>query len=143
MRSDYIKAAIEYAWTLLRWKVPYKWAGNDEYVGVDCSGMIVAIFRRIGLISSRADYSSKMLYEKYSRYPSRPGPGCLVFYGKNLEHITHVAFMINRHQVIEAAGAGSECKTVEKAEELGARVRLNPHTYRTPLAIVDPFKSIV
>jgi cell wall-associated NlpC family hydrolase len=143
MRSEYLKLAIQYAWQILSWRTPYLWGGNDEYVGLDCSGLIVAIFRRIGMIKSTADHSSQELYNIYSKYLTEsPTPGCLVFYGKDLRNISHVALMISSKHIIEAAGAGRDCTTVERAQELGARVRLNPYQYRTPLAVVDPFRSV-
>jgi cell wall-associated NlpC family hydrolase len=144
MRSEYIKAAIQYAWLLVAWKVPYIWAGNDEYKGVDCSGMIVAIFRRVGLIPATLDLSAQGMYTKWNRYrQDNPTPGCLVFYGKDLEHISHVALMVSHKQIIEAGGGGRECTTPEIAEAKGARVRLGHYLYRDPLAFVDPFRSLV
>lgn len=143
MRSVYIKEAVAYARQLLAWKVPYLWAGNDEYVGVDCSGMVVAIFRRIGLISRKADLSSKGMYEKWSKYRTdTPTPGCLVFYGKDLKNISHVAMMITTRHIIEAGGGGRDCTSIKISNAKGARVRLNPYTYRKHLAIVDPFRDI-
>jgi len=142
MRAAFLKIAIKYAWYLMEKEVPYIWAGNDEH-GLDCSGLVVAIFRKIGIIGLKDDLSSTMMYEKYLKYKTEsPNAGCLVFYGKSLDAISHVGFMITPWHILEAGGGNRHTKTIEAALERNAKVRLNPYNYRKPLAIVDPFKSL-
>lgn len=116
---------IEYAMTFLG--TPYVWGGNTPDEGLDCSGFVCEVLRSNGVIGSK-DYNSQMLYEKLMRLGKQSGTGenSVVFYGKSNLEITHVAFMINGYQVIEAAGEGRE--NTEKGF-----VRIRPFRYRSDL----------
>jgi cell wall-associated NlpC family hydrolase len=135
-----VGVAIRYAQFIHDKDTPYLWAGNNEWHGLDCSGLIVAIFRRMGIIKRNADLTAGGLYREYMKHEtSTPHAGCLVFYGTNKQAITHVGFMISEYQIIEAGGGGSECKTIEISKEKGARVRMNHYQYRKPVAYVAVF----
>ncbi len=132
-----IELAIKVAWTFVG--TFYRWGGDDPS-GFDCSGLVVEILKSVGLIPRKSDYTAKMLYYKFvgSRV-SDPEAGCLVFWGKDEQHITHVEFCINDWQTIGASGGGSSTTSEEAAIKQNAYVKVRP-IRENYIAIVNPFK---
>jgi cell wall-associated NlpC family hydrolase len=128
--NEKIQSAINYAWSFLG--TPYRWGGENPMEGYDCSGFVQEILRSVDL-DPRGDQTAQTLYNTMK---GRKGdilePGSVVFYGK-WDQITHVAFAINRSQIIEAGGGGRAVKSIEDAKRYGAFVRIRPYDYRNDL----------
>lgn len=107
--------------------IRYVWAGNTPEQGMDCSGMVCECLRSIGLIG-KADYTAQMLHD----YPGTKGSqssverNSLLFFGKDTQHITHVAIAIDQNYMYEAGGEGSRATT-------NGYVRIRPITNRSDL----------
>lgn len=119
---------------------PYKWGGNCAPDGFDCSGFVCELLKAQGLISNKEDYSASQLFNLYKDdQTTKPRRGTLVFYGKNLASISHVALCLNPNQVVEAGGGNSETKTLADAIQRQACVRIRPINYRSDqVAMVNP-----
>lgn len=122
----------EYALTFLH--QPYKWGGSNPLTGFDCSGLVLEILKSVG-IKPFTDGSAQNLYTHFRTNGGAfgVGPGALCFYGKNSMSITHVAFMINNNQILEAGSGDSSTVTLERAKEQGACVRLRSYQNRNDL----------
>jgi cell wall-associated NlpC family hydrolase len=122
MRHD----VVEYAKTLIGSR--YQWGAEGPYnVGFDCSGFVLECLRSVGWWGM-TDASSQAIYETFKQKPltteePRPDKGDLVFFGKDVKHITHIGIAINNYQYIEAGGGDS--KTVDKG-----MIRIRPMSWR-------------
>lgn len=116
---------IEYAKTFLG--TPYVWGGNTPEEGLDCSGFVCEVLRCNGIIG-RDDYNAQMLYDMFKKMPLSSGyaANAVIFYGESTSRITHVAFMINDKQIIEAGGEGRRASTK-------GFVRVRPYNHRTDI----------
>lgn len=119
---------------------PYIWGGKSPLLGFDCSGLIEYILRSVGMDPAGIQ-NSQMLYDYFKLHgvQGSPDAGALVFYGKNLSDISHVAFMLDEIRVIEAGGGNETTISFEKSIEKNAYVRIRPYTHRPDvLAIIHP-----
>jgi len=139
MRSQIRETALDYAKAFRG--VPYEW-GGDNPQGLDCSGFVGLVLRSVGLMANKQDLTAKGIFDKFAQYATEtPSAGCLVLYGRSLDKISHIAIMIDSRHILEAGGGNSKTVDKETADERNAFVRMRPFNYRTPLAIVDPFRS--
>lgn len=118
----------------------YKWGGDGPYnVGFDCSGLVLEGLASIGLWG-KGDTTSQGIYNHFSptsnkKLPSKMRAGDLLFFGKDLSSITHIAVALNPSQYIEAGGGDS--KTVNEG-----MVRIRHIYYRKDLAgVLDVIKD--
>jgi cell wall-associated NlpC family hydrolase len=81
---------------------PYVWAGASRG-GVDCSGLVYAVFRRMHV---RLEHSSYALWADL-RHVRRPRPGDLVFFG---DGPSHVGIYIGGDRFIHAPGTGDHVR---------------------------------
>ena len=133
-----MKFLIDYALSMLG--VPYKWGGSNSLEGLDCSGFIQCILASAG-IDPPGDQTAQSLYNAFEKNGAHgtPSPGALVFYGRSVTKITHVAFCIDPYRVIEAGGGDSTTKTKEDAAKRGACVRIRLIDHRSDrVAIIKP-----
>jgi cell wall-associated NlpC family hydrolase len=136
-----LKALIEYARRFIG--VPYYYGGEHPSRGFDCSGFIQEVLQYVG-IDPVGDQSAQALYNHFltNSVGSFPGTGALVFYGEDVDKITHVALMTSNFTVIEAAGGSPEMigpKALELAVEKKAFVKERPLTRRKDIvAIILP-----
>lgn len=113
---------------------PYIFGGNTPQ-GWDCSGMVCELLRFWGVMGD-VDKSAQMIYDSFSQHRDfvLPGPNArfpaLVFYGRDTEHISHVAFKFNDTQVLEAAGGDRNTTSRHAAEDDRAFTRVRPLSYR-------------
>lgn len=127
---------------------PYKWAANGPFY-YDCGGLVCQSIRdyyrltnQLHLAKSFSDKSSQglhdwMLKEGYQCEP--PSEGCILFYGSDIESITHVAIHGPKNIIIEAGGAGRETRVmigeqlIEYCSGKDARVRYRNIGHRNDL----------
>lgn len=129
---------INYALTFLH--QPYRWGGSNPLTGFDCSGLVLELFKAFG-IAPFSDGSAQDLYNycRTNGLVTGVNSGALCFYGKSSTAISHVAFMINNVQVIEAGSGDSTTTSLDRAKEQGACVRLRPYNHRKDLVeIIRP-----
>lgn len=127
---------IDYALSFLG--TPYIWAGNHPAYGYDCSGLVQEILASVGL-DPKGDQTAQALYDHFIKEGDEhwsPLAGSLMFYGKDKQSITHVAFCISAHQVIEAGGGGSRSVDLASSVKEGGFVRLRPVDHRKDLVSV-------
>lgn len=113
---------------------PYVWAGEHPAYGFDCSGFVQRVFRDVGVKLDR-DRTSKELFEYLSLKGLYSGVGvdAILFFGKDVDSINHVAIALNDELMIEAAGGDSTTRTIAQANERDARVRITHINSRSNL----------
>jgi len=131
--------AIKIAWKMLG--QPYIWGGDDPIAGFDCSGMVVEILKSTGQLPREGDWTAQSLFNLFqSQLVIVARKGCLVFWGSDLKHITHIEMMIDDLRTIGASGGGSRTLTEQDAIRQNAYIKIRPLNGRkSPVSIVDPF----
>ena len=112
---------------------PYEWGGDGKkFLGFDCSGLTLELLWSIGAIP-KGDRTAQEIYDYFKSKNNRmlsEGYGNLLFFGKDLNSITHIGLSVNPFQYIEAGGGDRK--------NLGGMVRLRPTSYRSDLiAVID------
>ena len=100
---------------------PYVWGGTSLTKGADCSGFVLAVFKKYGISLSHSSRAQSKEGTKISASELKPGD--LVFYGNGRGSINHVAIYIGGGQVIHA----SSPKT---------GIKISSYKYRTPVKCV-------
>lgn len=129
---------VDYALRFI--KVPYIWGGAHPLDGFDCSGLVQEILRSVGC-DPKGDQTAQALYThlRIKGKSTNPQAGAIVFFGRSLDKITHVAFMIDEYRMVEAGGGGSKTRTVNDAVAHEAFTRVRPLTNRSDLlAVIMP-----
>lgn len=124
---------------------PYKW-GGDSMVdgGFDCSGLVLEILRSSGQWPHKNDINSQGIYNHFVQPDNGMSAlynkfGSLLFYGKSVSDIRHVAFGLDHARIIDAGGGSSRTRTLEDARRDDAFVRVRIFNYRKDLqAIIHP-----
>jgi cell wall-associated NlpC family hydrolase len=108
--------------------VPYKWGGNDPLVGLDCSGFAQIPLKTVGVLPKEKDRNTQMIYEylRMRPYTSEMAPDSILFYGKSLSRLTHMAIVISDELMIEAGGGDRNCLDIYDAIRNDAKVRVVP-----------------
>lgn len=125
-----MKLLIEYAKTFLG--INYLWGGNTPMGGMDCSGFIQEVLVSVNM-DPPGRQNAQQLYDHFSMRAVSSGnmeAGALVFYGKSRDEVSHVAMLINPHQVIEAGGGGGNVRDVSSAIKEQAFIRIRPFGHR-------------
>lgn len=120
--------------------IPYRWGGDDPIEGFDCSGAVIEWMAYLG-IQPPKDMTAQQLYYYYSHQNDSDTKdlGTLVFYGKSLAHISHVALMIDQEKVIEFGGGNQFTRSEQQAANQNAFARIRHYTHRKDLlAVVKP-----
>lgn len=117
--------------------LPYRWGGDDPILGYDCSGLVQELLAAVDM-DPPGDQSAQQLYEYFKdrNLGSFLGCGALVFYGKSITEITHVAIMIDETTVIEAGGGGSSTTTLDAAAKQNAFIRLRRFDRRKDIVAI-------
>lgn len=127
MAGGYTENLLSYARSFVGCPYIYGANGPDQF---DCSGFICYVLRKPGLVRLGEDFSALGLYEKFRatgtfvdvRTLTFPA-GTLIFYGKDVKNIDHVALVADWFSVIECGGGDSQTQTIEAARKAGAGVR--------------------
>ena len=126
---------------------PYIYGAQSPLTGFDCSGLVVEVFKAVGLIGGKEDLSAQQLELRYSKNVSiEIVPGCLVFFGGGLAQIHHVGLCVFVDKtvgpiMIEAGGGDSLTTSLESAKAIGACVRVRPVRNRKDfVCAVNPFE---
>jgi len=128
---------ILYDYAMKQIGLPYRWSGDDSIEGYDCSGLVVEILTAAGVLPHKSDFTAQGLFDKFSitgtSMDDKPCLGCLTFYGKSREQVSHVGFVVDAKTIIEAGGGGRTTTDKEKASDQNAFIRLRPLNYRSDL----------
>lgn len=95
---------------------PYIYGGNNPLTGFDCSGYVQWVLRSCGM-DPPGRQNAQMLYDFFEPNSEKNSftLGALVFYGKSVRAIDHIAILVDQYRVIEAGGGDSTTKTVNDA----------------------------
>ena len=115
----------------------YVWGGDGSGKcggGFDCSGLVLECLWAFGKLP-KGDLTAqklhdKLLLEKGWRQGLSIKEGDVLFFGKDLQHITHTALAIGDGLMVEAGGGGSKCKTPATSTGM---VRVRPIASRSDL----------
>lgn len=116
--------------------MPYVWAGDGtgpKHHGFDCSGLVLEGLYALGLYTGK-DTTAQGIYNFLSASDAwfscpvdKAGDGDIVFFGKSVSKITHVAVALGNGLMIEAGGGGSKCTTASNSTGF---VRVRPISNR-------------
>ena len=113
---------------------PYRWGGDDTISGFDCSGLVIEILQSRGQYHIGHDTTSMGLFNHYkgqgAHMTAVPKFGCIAFYGRGFDKITHVAYCLDSRFIVEASGGGSRTRTEGDAAVHNAFVKIRPIKYR-------------
>lgn len=121
--------------------IRYRWNGKVPMSGLDCSGLVSEILKASSILGPHEELSAQQIYDKIlpTSQGSDPKAGSLAFYGPDLQHIDHVAFLIDADAAISAAGGDSTTLLEEDAESRQAFVKVRSYKYRKDfLTIIRP-----
>lgn len=100
--EDMASKVRELAFTFMN--APYLWGGRSLY-GIDCSGFTQLVFKMCGIFITRNSYQQIQMGEEIDmKNPVEWRTGDLAFFGKSIEKITHVGFVVDQNKVIHASG---------------------------------------
>lgn len=118
---------------------PYLWGRKNPIYGMDCSGLVCELLQSLGMLKSNDEYNAQSLcalFMKTSDEVDQPEFGSLIFFGKEIQSITHVGFGLNHLQMIEAGGGGAATVNAEIAEKSNAYVKIRPFNHRSDLVTI-------
>ncbi len=88
--------------------IPYVWAGADPVTGFDCSGLVMFVYRQLGI--SLNHFSGDQWYEGTRVPPGELAPGDLVFFHMGSNGPGHVGMYIGNDQFVHAPHTGDVVK---------------------------------
>ncbi len=80
----------------------YTWGGRSPK-GFDCSGFVQTVFHLLGVPLPR-DAWQQQQHNQFSTDYRRAEPADLLFFGKTVDHVTHVAISLGDDRFIHASG---------------------------------------
>lgn len=121
---------------------PYIWGGDGSGKcggGFDCSGLVLECLWALGILQ-QGDLTAQGIYDIlyrqlgwYNSGKDKEKTDDILFFGKDLKHITHVAICIGNGLMVEAGGGGSKCRTPATSTGM---VRVRPISWRKDLVAV-------
>ncbi len=131
--------------------VPYSW-GEDDFHGIDCSGLIMEVLKGVGHFNEKDDLTADGLYEWYVKNGEEETPhkGCLVFFFDRYGKAVHVGMMADSRFMIHATGGGRKTKTIPdaiaknafvKMRELKKEAEQREKERSQKHIVIDPFKE--
>jgi cell wall-associated NlpC family hydrolase len=103
--------------------VPYRWGGNDPARGLDCSGLVRHVFKRVGIDElPRRSEEMRRLGAGVARADLRAGD--LVFFNTLGHPFSHVAIYVGGGQFVHAPGRHGRVR-VDDLDDRYWRARFN------------------
>lgn len=92
----------------------------------DCGGFTQELLKSVGELPFKGDFNSQSQFDilHTTARADAWGLGSIAFFGKSVTEITHVAFCLDNHRMIEAAGGDSTTLTIDDALKRRAFVRI-------------------
>ena len=119
--------------------LPYVWGGDDPIKGFDCSGFVIELFKSVGILPRKGDWTAETLFVRFKdKKVNYAKEGCLVFFAKN-NKINHVEYVYKYGFTIGASGGGSATLTEQDAINHNAYIKMRPKR-KGYYAIVNPLK---
>lgn len=120
---------------------PYIWGGDGSGKcggGFDCSGLVLECLWALGILPHKdltAQGIHDAIIDKSGHVVPRPyvQENDVLFFGKDVKHITHVAIAVGGGLMVEAGGGWSKCKTLATSTGM---VRVRPISWRKDLVAV-------
>nr|DAW99682.1 MAG TPA: N acetylmuramidase [Caudoviricetes sp.] len=108
---------------------PYVWGGESEAEGgYDCSGFVYSVLNKCGMKVARTTAQG---YSALGKKVSNIQSADLLYFGKSVKRITHIAIAINSTQMIESQGNSKNTKTNK-----GKGVSITNISHRSDLVLV-------
>lgn len=108
---------------------PYVWGGESEAEGgYDCSGFVYSVLNKCGMKVPRTTAQG---YSALGKKVSNIQSADLLYFGKSVKRITHIAIAINSTQMIESQGNSKNTKTNK-----GKGVSITNISHRSDLVLV-------
>lgn len=108
---------------------PYVWGGESEAEGgYDCSGFVYSVLNKCGMKVPRTTAQG---YSALGKKVSNIQSADLLYFGKSVKRITHIAIAINSTQMIESQGNSKNTKTNK-----GKGVSITNISHRNDLVLV-------
>ena len=108
---------------------PYVWGGESEAEGgYDCSGFVFSVLNRCGMHVPRTTAQG---YSALGKKVTNIQGADLLYFGKSVNRITHIAIAINSTQMIESRGNSKNTKTNK-----GKGVSITNISHRNDLVLV-------
>lgn len=123
--GDMLEIMIFYSMSMLG--TPYIWGGNNQLQGFDCSGFVQEALASVGM-DPPGDQTAQSLHDFLTQkgWPTKLERGSILFFGENLDNITHTSIALNERIMIEAGGGSKLTRSYVMAKEKGAYVRIRP-----------------
>ncbi len=122
--------------------VPYIWGGKElkKDKGFDCSGFVQEGLEAIGIVKSSTlnSQNSQSLFNVLSGHvimQKSAAPGDLLFFGQSITSVTHIAYALGPHYMLECGGGDND-----KLKDAGM-VRVRP--IRKDLVAVIPIQQLL
>ncbi|WP_256925905.1 NlpC/P60 family protein [Enterococcus faecium] len=87
--------------------VPYVWGGREWEAGMDCSGLTMLVYQRVGVDLPPTSETQSAEVKKVEKGQAKPGD--LVFWG-SAGNAHHVAIYLGNGKIIEEPQPGETCK---------------------------------
>lgn len=108
---------------------PYVWGGESEAEGgYDCGGFVYSVLNKCGMKVPRTTAQG---YSALGKKVSNIQSADLLYFGKSVKRITHIAIAINSTQMIESQGNSKNTKTNK-----GKGVSITNISHRSDLVLV-------
>lgn len=108
---------------------PYVWGGESmDEGGYDCSGFVYSVLNKCGMKVPRTTAQG---YSALGKTVTNIKSGDLLYFGKSVKRITHIAIAINSSQMIESKGNSKNTKTNK-----GRGVSITNISHRNDLLLV-------
>lgn len=109
-------------------RAPYIWASDNPMIGLDCSGFVQYVLKKLGLLEENKDHTAQAIYNSLLfklMNSSEVESDCVLFFGEDVENIKHVAISVNSEWMVEAAHGGPTIASASDAIAKGAKVEFN------------------
>ena len=87
---------------------PYRWGGEEERKGFDCSGLVQWAYRAAGIAIPRTAQEQFNASVKHTQGQGKPGE--LVFFGSGPGDVSHVGMIVRPGVMIDAAHTGTSVR---------------------------------